>query len=71
MMETGVNHGLPGLYQTISDIYEQLNEPDSVQYYLSRKIEVEREFLTSTLGHPNRPPKTSHRKVGQLIYALV
>lgn len=28
-------------------------------------------FLTLTLGHPNRPPKTSHRKVERLIYALV
>ncbi len=50
MMETGVNHGLPGLYQAISDIYKQLNEPDSVQHYLSRKIEVERE-LTKTNTH--------------------
>jgi hypothetical protein len=28
-------------------------------------------LLTLTLGHPNRPPKTSHRKVERLIYALV
>ena len=27
--------------------------------------------LTSTMRHPNRPPKTSHRKVERLIYALV
>src|SRR5690554_8194281 len=35
---------------------------------LSQKYNI---FLTLTLGHPNRPPKTSHRKVERLIYALV
>lgn len=28
-------------------------------------------LLTSTMRHPNRPPKTSYRKVERLIYALV
>ena len=29
------------------------------------------DLLTSTMRHPNRPPKNSHRKVERLIYALV
>src|SRR5690554_3574617 len=34
-------------------------------------FQVRQILLTSTMRHPNRPPKTSHRKVERLIYALV
>lgn len=48
-------------------LMEMLNIKDK---YL-KKLRDNGYLLTSTMRHPNRPPKTSHRKVERLIYALV